>query len=71
MKNLHNALQLKQLYQLKALGYSYTDAKLFSSDEPNRLELANSLEKLKIQAENYYLTFYSKTHLSKEMFLMI
>ena len=59
MKNLHNALQLKQLYQLKALGFNYTDAKPFSYED-NKLELPNSLDELKSQAENCHLCPLSK-----------
>ena len=59
MKNLHNALQLKQLYQLKILGYSYTDAKLFSPDS-HKVELPNSLKELKAQAQKCHLCQLSK-----------
>ena len=59
MKNLHNALQLKQLYQLKILGYSYTDAKLFSHDS-NKVELSNSLKEVKAQAQKCHLCQLSK-----------
>jgi len=59
MKNLQNALQLKQLYQLKSLGYHYTNAQLFAQeDEP--LELPNTLVDLKKQAQNCHLCFLSK-----------
>ena len=60
MKNLHNALLLKQLYQLKELGYQYTDAKPFSCADQNPLELPNSLNRLKLQAENCHLCSLSK-----------
>lgn len=60
MKNLHNALQLKQLYQLRNLGYRYTDAKPFSYEEQNSLELPNTLVELKKQAQNCHLCSLSK-----------
>ena len=56
MKNLYNALQLKQLYQLKSLGYRYTSAKPFVYEEKNPLELPNTLDKVEIQAQNCYLS---------------
>jgi len=61
MKNLHNALLLKQLYQLKELGYNYTDIKPFSYEEQNSLELPNSLTELKKQAQNCHLCSLSKS----------
>ena len=60
MKNLHNALLLKQLYQLKNLGYKYTDKKPYSHEERELLELPNSLEALKQQAKNCHLCSLSK-----------
>jgi DNA polymerase len=61
MKNLHNALLLKQLYQLKEFGYNYTDIKPFSYEEQQRLELPNSLNELKQQAQNCHLCSLSKS----------
>lgn len=61
MKNLHNALLLKQLYQLKELGFKYTDAKPFSYEEQNPLELPHSLNALKEQALNCHLCSLSKS----------
>ena len=61
MKNLHNALLLKQLYQLKELGYQYTNTKPFSYEEQNNLELPNSLSELKNQANNCHLCSLSKS----------
>jgi DNA polymerase len=60
MKNLHNALLLKQLYQLKELGFKYTNAKPFSYEEQNPLELPHSLKALKAQAINCQLCSLSK-----------
>ena len=60
MKNLHNALLLKKLYQLKNLGYNYTDEKPYSHEEKNLLELPNSLQALKQQAQNCHLCSLSK-----------
>ena len=61
MKNLHNALLLKQLYQLKELGYQYTNIKPFSYKEQNALELPNNLKELKEQANNCHLCSLSKS----------
>ena len=61
MKNLHNALQLKQLYQLRNLGYQYTSAKPYSYEEQNPLELPNSIGELKKQADNCHLCSLSKS----------
>ncbi len=60
MKNLKNALLLKQLYQLKQLGYRYTSASIFKEDETD-LTLPNSLEKLKEQALKCHLCELSKS----------
>ena len=60
MKNLHNALLLKQLYQLKELGYKYTSSKPFSYEEQKNLELPHSLTKLKKQVQNCHLCSLSK-----------
>jgi DNA polymerase len=61
MKNLHNALLLKQLYQLKELGYKYTSTEPFKEDDTNLLELPNSLQALKSQALNCHLCSLSKS----------
>lgn len=61
VKNLYNALQLKQLYQLKNLGYSYTDAEPFSYEEKHHLELPNDLYQLKQQAQKCHLCSLSKS----------
>jgi DNA polymerase len=60
MKNFKNALLLKQLYQLKDLGYRYTDTNLFKEDASD-LELPNTLEALKKQAMNCHLCELSKS----------
>jgi len=60
MKNLKNALLLKQLYQLKQLGYRYTSASVYKEDEPD-LTLPNSLEKLKEQALKCHLCELNKS----------
>jgi len=60
MKNLHNALLLKRLYQLKSLGYKYTSEKPFSEDEKSLFELPNTLTQLKQQALNCHLCSLSK-----------
>jgi len=61
MKNLHNALLLKRLYQLKNLGYKYTSEKPFSEDDKILLELPNTLSQLKQQALNCHLCSLSKS----------
>ncbi len=60
MKNLKNALLLKQLYKLKQLGYSYTSVVPFKEEEPD-LTLPNTLEKLKKQAHDCHLCLLSKS----------
>jgi len=59
MKNLKNALLLKQLYQLKQLGYKYTSIIPYQKDKPN-LSLPNTLENLKKQALECHLCILSK-----------
>ncbi|WP_457606306.1 uracil-DNA glycosylase [Nitratifractor sp.] len=60
MKNLHNALQLKQLYLLKQMGYSYTD--IAPSDLENEpTELPDNLEELRKFVENCHLCDLSKS----------
>ena len=60
MKNLRNALLLKQLYQLKQLGYNYTNITVYKEEELN-LSLPNTLEALKKQAQNCHLCELSKS----------
>jgi DNA polymerase len=60
MKNFKNALLLKQLYQLKDLGYRYTNTNLFKEDASD-LELPDTLEALKKQALNCHLCELSKS----------
>ncbi len=60
MKNLRNALLLKQLYQLKQLGYKYTHITAYKEEELN-LSLPNTLESLQKQAENCHLCELSKS----------
>ena len=60
MKNLKNALLLKQLYLMKQLGYNYTSVTAFKEDEPD-LTLPNTLEKLKKQAHECHLCDLSKS----------
>lgn len=60
MKNLKNALLLKQLYQLKQLGFRYTSVIPYKEDEPN-FTLPNSLESLKKQVKDCHLCTLSKT----------
>jgi len=61
MKNLHNALLLKQLYQLKDLGYKYTSEEPFKEDDKELLELPNNLGALKQQALNCHLCSLAKS----------
>jgi len=60
MKNLKNALLLKQLYQLKQLGYNYTSVNIFKEEEPD-LTLPNTLESLEKQAQECHLCELSKS----------
>jgi len=60
MKNLKNALLLKQLYQLKQLGYKYTSVTPFKEEEPD-FTLPNTLEALKKQANQCHLCMLSKS----------
>jgi len=60
LKNLKNALLLKQLYQLKQLGYNYTSVTAFKEEEPD-LTLPNTLESLKKQAKECHLCALSKS----------
>jgi len=60
MKNLRNALLLKQLYQLKQLGYKYTNITPYKEDELD-LSLPNTLESLQKQAQNCHLCELSKS----------
>jgi len=66
MKNLKNALLLKQLYQLRNLGYKYTSLRPYQEKEP-KLSLPNSLETLKKQALECHLCELSK-HRQKVVF---
>jgi DNA polymerase len=60
MKNLHNALLLKQLYQLKQLGYRYTDISP-SSYQPSEPDLPDTMEALKKQVLDCHLCELSKS----------
>lgn len=60
MKNLRNALLLKQLYQLKQLGYNYTSITAYKEDELD-LSLPNTLQSLQKQALNCHLCELSKS----------
>ncbi len=60
MKNLHNALQLKQLYLLKQMGVRYTDIKPSElEDEP--AQLPDNLEALRALVEQCHLCDLSKS----------
>jgi len=60
MRDLHNALLLKRLYQLKQLGYRYTDTTP-SQHKASSLELPSSMEALAKQAHNCHLCELSKS----------
>jgi DNA polymerase len=66
MKNLKNALLLKQLHQLKQLGYKYTSSIAYQNDEPD-LTLPNTLNSLEKQARDCHLCELSKSR-SKVVF---
>jgi DNA polymerase len=59
MKNLKNALLLKQLYHLQNLGYSYTDISPYH-DEILDFNLLDSIELLKEQVEDCQLCTLSQ-----------
>ena len=60
MKNLKNALLLKQLYQLKQLGYRYTSLSMYKEEE-TQFTLPNTFESLKKQALACHLCDLSKS----------
>ena len=60
MKNLYNALLLRQLYQLKQLGYRYTDVSPYRQ-KASDAELPSSMEALRKQALNCHLCELSKS----------
>ena len=60
MKNLKNALLLKQLYQLKQLGYKYTSLVPYQEDTTT-LTLPNTLDRLEKQAKECHLCTLSKS----------
>jgi DNA polymerase len=66
MKNLHNALLLKQLYQLKQLGYRYTSITPYQEEKID-LALPDTLKSLQKQSENCHLCDLSKSR-SKVVF---
>ena len=66
MKNLHNALQLKQLYLLKQLGFAYTDMAPSELDV-DTADLPNSLEALQKTVSGCHLCALSK-HRHKSVF---
>jgi DNA polymerase len=61
MKNLYNTLLLKQLYQLKNIGFNYTDSQTFFSKKKESSQLPNTLLKLKKQVINCHLCSLSKS----------
>ena len=60
MKNLHNALQLKQLLLLKQMGFAYTDVTP-SELEADAVDLPNSLETLRTTVAGCHLCELSKS----------
>lgn len=60
MKNLRNALLLKQLYQLKQLGYRYTSVTPYQEEEPD-FTLPNTIDALNKQAQECHLCTLSKS----------
>ena len=60
MKNLKNALLLKQLYQLKHLGYHYTSIQPYQASKEN-LILPDTLDSLQTQAKACHLCPLSKS----------
>jgi len=66
MKNLHNALQLKQLLILKQLGHHYTDVLPHKAEEAE-IELPHHLEKLREVVRGCHLCQLSK-HRQRSVF---
>ncbi len=60
MRNLHNALLLKQLYQLKQLGYRYTDISV-SQYNKSTLKLPSNMQDLKSETMECHLCQLSKS----------
>jgi DNA polymerase len=60
MKNLHNALQLKQLLLLKQMGFAYTDVTP-SELEADAVDLPDSLETLRTTVAGCHLCELSKS----------
>jgi DNA polymerase len=60
MKNLHNALQLKQLLLLKQMGFAYTDVTP-SEFEADAVDLPDSLETLRTTVAGCHLCELSKS----------
>ncbi len=60
MKNLYNALRLKQFYILKELGYEYIDFTPYKPSD-NRLQLPDNLDELKKIVSNCHLCELSKS----------
>jgi len=60
MRNLHNALLLKQLYQLKQLGYRYTDISISQQSKSN-LRLPSNIIDLKNETKECHLCGLSKS----------
>jgi DNA polymerase len=64
MKNLKNALLLKQLYLMKILGYRYMDNIVISESKEPNIILPNNIENLEKQAKKCMLCELSKTRKS-------
>jgi DNA polymerase len=60
MKNLYNALLLKHLYQLKQIGYRYTDIPISKYDESN-LQLPSNMRDLRREAIECHLCDLSRS----------
>jgi len=60
MKNLHNALQLKQLYLLKQIGFDYTDATP-SELEVESVDLPDDISSLRDSIDGCHLCDLSKS----------
>ncbi|MDD3775819.1 MAG: uracil-DNA glycosylase [Sulfurovaceae bacterium] len=59
MKNLYNALQLKQLYILRSLGYNYSDITPYKEDEIS-LQLPQNIQELRKLVSKCHLCELSK-----------
>ncbi len=61
MKNIKNLLQLKRLYQLKNMGYNYTDMINIDTDQPESPTLSSNMDELRKTVLQCHFCQLSKT----------